>query len=203
MLSWDCRRFRARFEPGSGHPHRHRCTECRAFAEAVERAAGIRLPLPDALRESLRAVRPVPEIPVPDSLRGRLRGIAQPEVRQPKQPLPDWLQSPRYAVAASALLATLLTLAFGDFVDPGLRIAASFTEEIEEEGIESLETLRGAALERYEKTRQSLAASVESAGAGLEEITEKSRDLIPFREPVPSEPGGEPSGPERRSDESR
>jgi hypothetical protein len=202
MLSWDCRRFRARFEPGSGHPHRHRCRECRAFAEAVERVVGIRLPLPDGLRESLRAVRPVPEIPVPDSLRGRLRGIARPEVQPPKQPLPEWLSSPRYAVAASALLATFLTMAFGDLV-PGLRIASSLTEEIEEESIESLETLHGAALERYEKTRQSLAASVESASAGIEEITDKSRDLIPFREPEPSEPEGEPSGFERRSDESR
>ena len=203
MLSWDCRRFRARFEPGSSHPHRHRCAECRAFAEAVERAAGLRLPLPDALRESLRAVRPVPEIPLPEPLRGRLRGIAQPEVNPPKQPLPDWLLNPRYAVAASALLATLLTMAFGDFVDPGLRLAFSLTEEIESESVESLETLRGAAREHYEKTRQSLAASVESAGAGIEEITEKSRDLIPFREPVLSEPEGEPSGSERRSDESR
>lgn len=200
MLSWDCRRFRARFEPGSSHPHRHRCAECRAFAEAVERAAGLRLPLPDALRESLRAIRPVPEIPVPEPLRGRLRGIAHPQV---KQPLPDWLLNPRYAVAASALLATLLTMAFGDVVDPGLQIASLLTEEIEEEGIERIETLRGAALERYEKTRQSLEASVESAGAGIEEITEKSQALIPFREPVLSEPGGELSGPERRSDESR
>lgn len=200
MLSWDCRRFRARFEPGSGHPHRHRCPECRAFAETVERAAGLRLPLPESLRASLRAIRPVPEIPVPKSLRGRLRGIARPQV---KQPLPDWLLRPRYAVAASALLATLLTMAFGDVVDPGLRIASSLTEEIESEGIERIENLRGAALERYAKTRQSLAASVESAGAGIEEITEKSRDLIPFRETEPSEPEGEPSGSERRSDESR
>lgn len=199
MLSWDCRRFRARFEPGSSHPHRHRCPECRAFAEAVERAAGLRLPLPAALREELRAVRPLPQMPVSDALRGRLRGIVPPR----KQPLPDWLQSPRYAVAASALLATLLTMAFGDVVDPGLRLASSLTEEIEQEGIEKLETLRGAALERLEETRQSLAASVESAGAGIEEITEKSRDLIPFREPVLSEPEGEPSGSERRSDEPR
>lgn len=200
MLSWDCRRFRARFEPGSRHPHRLRCPECRDFAAAVERAAGLRLPLPDALRANLRAVRPVPEIPMPESLRGRLRGIAQPQGRPS---LPDWLQSPRYAVAASALAATLLTMAFGRFVDPGLRIASSLTEEIETEGIERIETLRGAALERYEKTRQTLAASVESAGAGIEEITEKSRELIPFREPVLSEPEGEPSGSERRSDESR
>jgi hypothetical protein len=202
MLSWDCRRFRTRFEPGSSHPHRHRCPECRAIAEAVERAAGLRLPLPESLRESLRAVRPLPQMPVPGSLRSRLRGIAPPK----RQPLPDWLQSPRYAVAASALLATLLTAAFGDSLGSGLRIAFSLTgeiEEIEEEGIESLETLRGAALERYEKTRRSLAASVESAGAGIESLSEKSRGLIPFREPEPSEPGGESSGPERRSDESR
>jgi hypothetical protein len=202
MLSWDCRRFRTRFEPGSSHPHRHRCAECRAFAEAMERAAGLRLPVPESLRESLRAVRPLPQMPVPGSLRSRLRGIAPPK----RQPLPDWLQSPRYAVAASALLATLLTVAFGDSLGTGLRIASSLTEEIqeiEEEGVESLQSLRGSALERYEQTRQSLAASVESAGAGIEAITEKSRDLIPFREHEPSEPGGELSGPERRSDEPR
>jgi hypothetical protein len=202
MLSWDCRRFRARFEPGSSHPHRHRCPECRAFAEAVERAAGLRLPLPEPLRESLRAVRPLPQMPVPGALRSRLRGIVPPK----RQPLPDWVQSPRYAVAASALLATLLTAAFGGSWGSGLRIASSLTEEIEqieEESLESLESLRGSALERYEKTRRSLEASVESAGAGIEKITEKSRDLIPFREPDPSEPGGELSGPERRSDEPR
>jgi hypothetical protein len=202
VLSWDCRRFRARFEPGSGHPHRRRCPECRAFAEAVERAAGLRLPLPESLREELRAVRPLPQIPAPGALRSRLQGIARPGDLTPA-PLPGWLLSPRYAVAASALLATLLTAALGDPVGPGLRIAASLTGAIEEEGIESLATLGGAARERYDEARRSVAASVESASAGLEEITDKSRELIPFREPEPSEPEGEPSGSERRRDESR
>ncbi|MFY9826975.1 MAG: hypothetical protein WAM82_36825, partial [Thermoanaerobaculia bacterium] len=56
MLSWACRRFRARFTPGSALSHRRACPECDAYAAAVERAAGVRLPLPASLRRNLRAL---------------------------------------------------------------------------------------------------------------------------------------------------
>ncbi len=110
MLSWTCRRFRARFTPGSAHPHRRACAECEAFAAAVERAAGARLPLPDALRRRLAEVAapadnavlpfPVPRLPLPDALASRLKAI--------RPPAPEWVRSPFYAVAASALLALLM-----------------------------------------------------------------------------------------------
>ncbi|HEY4573295.1 MAG TPA: hypothetical protein VIJ26_05010, partial [Thermoanaerobaculia bacterium] len=117
MLSASCRRFRARFSCGSAHPHRRACPECEAFAAALESAAGARLPLPESLRRNLRtiagiagpepgAVLPfaVPRLPVPDALARRLRTIAP----AGRPPLPEWLRSPRYAVAASAILALLL-----------------------------------------------------------------------------------------------
>ncbi|MES1211539.1 MAG: hypothetical protein ABUL63_04300, partial [Acidobacteriota bacterium] len=56
MLSWACRRFRARFAPGSTHPHRLACGDCDAFAQAVEQAAGLRLPLPAGLRRGLKSI---------------------------------------------------------------------------------------------------------------------------------------------------
>ncbi len=89
MLSWSCRRFRARFSPsgpGSAHPHRRVCPDCDAYAAALESAAGVRLPLPASLRRNLRsiadpaprAVLPfaVPRLPVPDALAVRLRGLS-------------------------------------------------------------------------------------------------------------------------------
>ncbi|HET9209154.1 MAG TPA: hypothetical protein VFR03_02085 [Thermoanaerobaculia bacterium] len=114
MLSSACRRFRARFSPGSAHPHRRACPECEAFAAALESAAGIRLPLPESLRRNLRAIAgpepgaalpfAVPRLPVPDALARRLRTIAP----AGRPPLSEWVRSPRYAVAASAILALLL-----------------------------------------------------------------------------------------------
>ena len=89
MLSWSCRRFRARFSPsgpGSAHPHRRACPDCDAYAAALESAAGVRLPLPASLRRNLRAIAgpemgavlpfAVPRLPVPDVLAGRLRGLS-------------------------------------------------------------------------------------------------------------------------------
>jgi hypothetical protein len=113
VLSWTCRRFRARFIPGSAHAHRRACRECEAFAAAVEQAAGMRLPLPAGLRRGLSAIAapapqeedgvlpfPVPRLPLPDALAARLRAV--------RPAPPEWLRSPLYAVAASTLLALLL-----------------------------------------------------------------------------------------------
>ena len=90
MLSWGCRRFRARFspaEPGVGAAHRGRCAECADYAQAIERAAAIRLPLPARLRAELQSLPtaaaggllpgrlPVPELPLPAALRFRLQAI--------------------------------------------------------------------------------------------------------------------------------
>lgn len=201
MLSWACRRFRASFEPGSRHPHRDRCTECRAYAEALERAAGLRLPVPPSLGRRLSALAaprqespvlrfPLPQAPLPASLHERLRGIARPQPRRPG--LPAWIRSPRYAVAASYVLAVLLTALFGDLGGSFVRKVEQVVELTETEGLETIEALRGTARERYERARR----SVSSVGS---EITGTARELIPFHEDEPPAPESDAPGLERRT----
>ncbi len=131
-LRWGCRRFRASFspaEPGVGAAHRSRCAECADYAQALERAAAIRLPLPERLRAELVSLPtaaaggllpgrlPLPELPLPAALRFRLQAIPRsaqagvpatvvPAVKKREKP-PAWILSPRYAIAASLLLTTL------------------------------------------------------------------------------------------------
>lgn len=201
MLSWACRRFRSSFAPGSRHAHRDRCAECRSYAEALERAAGLRLPLPEALGRRLSALAappkgapvlrfPLPQAPLPPGLHERLRGIARPEPR--RQGLPAWIRSPRYAVAASYVLAVLLTALFGDLGGSFVRKVERVVELTEAQGLEKIEALRGTARERYERARR----SVTSVGAG---ITGTARELIPFSEDEPSAPESEAPGLERRT----
>jgi hypothetical protein len=201
MLSWACRRFRVSFEPGSRHPHRERCAECRAYAEALERAASLRLPLPGSLGQSLSAIAapregapvlrfPLPQAPLPAGLHQRLRGIARPEPR--RQGLPAWIRSPRYAVAASYVLAMLLTALFGDVGGSFVRKVEEVVELTETEGLETIEALRGTAHERYERARRSVA----SVGS---EITGTARELLPFQEDESSDPESEAPGLERRT----
>ncbi len=134
MLSWRCRRFRARFspaEPGVGRAHRERCAACGAYASTLERLAAARRPLPETLRLSLSEIpgasvpRPLPAAPLPPALRRRLQGIARPGGRfLPAKP-PIWLVQPRYAIAASLLLTVLSTALLGNPAHLELR-AASF-----------------------------------------------------------------------------
>jgi hypothetical protein len=206
MLSWSCRRFRARFTPGSAHPHRRACQECDAFATAVEQAAGVRLPVPERLRQRLGAIPapepgavlpfPVPRMPMPDALAGRLRSIAAPARPAP----PEWVRDPRYAVAASALLALLLGPLFLIGADRGLEALGAAREEVvpilrhtEEEGREEIEKVRTGAAEAYEAARRSLARSSESLGA----LAERLSFVVPddFHNP---DPGDEPAGSSRR-----
>lgn len=164
-MSWACRRFRARFTPGSAHPHRLACSDCDAFAQAVELAAGVRLPLPAGLRRGLQAItRPEPEktgtvlpfpvprlprLPLPAATAARLRGIAAEHRTAP----PDWVRSPRYAVAASALLALLLGPFLAPAADRGLAAWGTVRQELtplaqhtEEKGREELENLHTTAV---------------------------------------------------------
>jgi hypothetical protein len=159
VLSASCRRFRARFYPGSAHPHRRACPECEAFAAALESAAGVRLPLPESLRRNLRAIAgpepgavlpfAVPRLPVPDPLARRLRTIAP----AGRPPLPEWLRSPRYAVAASAILALLLGPALSRAAHHGLEALSTAHAEVspllrstEAGGREELAKLRSTAI---------------------------------------------------------
>ncbi|HEY4594253.1 MAG TPA: hypothetical protein VIJ61_17670 [Thermoanaerobaculia bacterium] len=173
MLSASCRRFRARFSPGSTHPHRRACPECEAFAAALESAAGVRLPLPESLRRNLRAIAgpepgavlpfAIPRLPVPDALARRLRTIAPAS----RPPLPEWLRSPRYAVAASAILALLLGPALSRAAHRGLEVLGSIHAEVsplvkstEAGGREEIAKLRSTAVVAGDTARRSVATSL-------------------------------------------
>lgn len=154
MLSQDCRRFQADFHPGSPEgSHRRSCPACAAYAEALEQAAQLRLPLPAGLRGRLQAIArpeaagaepnavasaspgparvlgPLPQRPLPEGLRQRLREIPLKKGAQPARP-PVWVLSPRYAVAASYALAVLLMGLLGDPVDRGRAAAEVVGREV-------------------------------------------------------------------------
>jgi hypothetical protein len=170
MLSWSCRRFRARFTPGTAHPHRKTCRDCDAFASAVEQAAGARLPLPAGLRGRLQEIAsprsgavlpfPVPKLPLPAATADRLRALA------PARPAPpEWVRSPRYAVAASALLALLLGPFIGPAADRGLRTLSTVRQELaplalqtEAKGKEGLEKLQSTAAAAEHSARRATAS---------------------------------------------
>ncbi len=179
MLSASCRRFRARFSPGSAHPHRRACPECAAFAAAVESAAGVRLPLPGGLLRNLRAIAApeppavlpfaAPRVPVPASLAHRLRAIAP----AGRPPLPEWLRSPRHAVAASAILALLLGPALSRAAHRGLQVldtvhlqVSPLLENTEAGGREEIAKLRSTAFAASDTARRSVETSLERL-AGL------------------------------------
>jgi hypothetical protein len=195
MLSWTCRRCRSRFTPGSAHPHRRACRGCDAFAAAVESAAGVRLPVPAGLRDSLREIAkpsvlpfPVPRLPMPETLAGRLRAIAPPARPAP----PEWVRDPRYAVAASALLALLLGPFFSMGADRGLH-ALGVVRTVRDEGREEIAKVRAGAVEAYEAARRSLARSTES----LHGISNRLSTVVPENLFHP-DPEDEPDGSSRR-----
>ncbi|HEV2852757.1 MAG TPA: hypothetical protein VHC97_08130 [Thermoanaerobaculia bacterium] len=192
MLSWTCRRFRARFAPGSSPPHRRACRECDAFATVVESAAGVRLPIPGGLENSLREIAkpsvltfPVPRLPMPEALAGRLRNVAPPSRPAP----PEWVRDPRYAVAASALLALLLGPFFSMGADRGLHALGT----VREEGREEIAKVRAGAREAYEAARRSLARSAES----LHGFSDRLSTVVP-ENPFNPDPEDEPEGSSRR-----
>lgn len=210
MLSWTCRRFRARFSPGSAHPHRRACLDCDAFATAVESAARVRLPMPEGLRNRLRSIAepepgavlpfPVPRVPMPEALAGRLRSIAPPARQAP----PEWVRDPRYAVAASALLALLLGPLFsiealGMVREEVREEMAPILRHTQEEGREEIEKVRSGAVEAYDAARRSLTRSAES----LHGWTDRLSLVVPNDLTVPDDfynpdPGDEPAGSSRR-----
>ena len=114
MLKPACHRFRADFTPGLDNAHRRSCPACAAYGTAMERAAR-KVPLPARLRSKLRAIPgatgpaprlPLPQAPLPDPLRDRLRGLGR---RPAPRPLPAWVRTSRYAVAASYLLLAAIS----------------------------------------------------------------------------------------------
>jgi hypothetical protein len=177
-VSFACRRFRAGFRPGDDQPHRRTCPECDAYAAALERAAGLRLPLPGSLRRRLldlhapmaenpadgaeAAPRPLPQLPLPAGLRDRL--LAVPARTGTSRP-PQWVLSPRYAIAASYLAAVLLGATLGGPADLGRRFA---------HGVEqTLEVAGSAGRERLERLETAASAARRSAGRSVERLGER------------------------------
>jgi hypothetical protein len=183
MLKPSCRRFRMEFTPGMEHPHRKACPACAAYAAAMERAAK-KAPLPSRLRSKLRAVpaaasddeprMPMPPAPMPAALRGRLQQMSRRPQASAPRPLPAWVRSPRYAVAASFLLAMLLGAAFGNPAEATGALTRSMDravrprveraiEGVEGRGYRRLDDLKSAVREGYGAARTSLKQTVEQS----------------------------------------
>jgi len=191
MLKPDCRRFRT--ELALDDPHRRSCPACAAYAAALERAA-FKLPLPARLRSRLRAIPgaagpdprlPLPQAPLPDALRDRLRGLAR---RPQPRPLPAWVRTSRYAVAASYLMAVLVGFAAGNPVQLGRqaahRMSAAVIGSLADgrerlaEGRERLDILEDTVRERVGETRRSFADSLGSLDHRMtDRMTELSQSL--------------------------
>jgi hypothetical protein len=198
MLSWGCRRFRAQFSPGepvsSGlRRHRGECADCAYYAQALERTAAVRLPLPESLRAELSSLPtaavggllpgglPVPALPLPAALRFRLQGIARAGApagaRSPRKP-PVWITSPRYAIAASLLLTTLTAALLGSPVDLGVRAAGFLDRQMAppllkagETGEEKIRAFHATAASRYGALRGGLDASVRGLQSRFSTLT--------------------------------
>jgi len=201
MLSWTCRRFRARFSPsgpGSAHPHRRACPDCDAYAAALESAAGVRLPLPASLRRNLRAIADpspravlpfaVPRLPVPDTLAVRLRGISSAAATPSRPALPEWARSPRYAVAASALLAMLLGPFLSSAAHQGAQALSAVEAEVspllhqtEESGKKKIGELRSNAATTCDAARRSVEGSLERLDQRLAGLSAKLSEVVPER----------------------
>jgi hypothetical protein len=203
MLTWSCRRFRARFSPGSGtgsaHPHRRACRECGAYAAALESAAGVRLPVPVSLRRNLRAIADpgpravlpfaVPRLPVPDGLTARLRDLASSSAAAPSRPaLPEWARSPRYAIAASALLALLLGPFLADAAHRGRQALDAVQEEVipvlqrtGESGREEAGKLRSTAATACDAARRSVEDSLQRLDHGFSSLSTRLSDATSQR----------------------
>jgi hypothetical protein len=204
VLTAACRRFRSTFHPGSGpgpaHPHRRACAECAAYAAAVESAAGVRLPVPASLRRNLRAIAgpeagavlpfAVPRLTVPAPLAGRLRGLAAPSgMPRPARPVPPvWILNPRYAVAASALLALLLAPLLATAMDHGRQVLGAVDAQVApllaqggEKGREEAGKLRESAT-RAAAACRSAGRSVESSlgrlDAGITDFSVRLKDAV-------------------------
>lgn len=186
MLRPACRRFRAELAPDD--PHRRSCPACAAYAAALERAAR-KVPLPGRLRSKLRGIPgavnpgprlPLPQAPLPDPLRERLRGLSR---RREPRPLPAWVRTSRYAVAASYVMAVLMGFAVGNPVHLGRQAAGAMSTVVSErmaEGRERLDLWEDAVRERYGETRRSLEDSLDSLDHRVDELSQSLRSLEPL-----------------------
>jgi hypothetical protein len=214
VLSFTCRRFRARFTPGSAHPHRRTCRDCDAFAAAVESAAGTRLPLPAHLRRRLSGIAapdvseagailpfPVPRLKMPVPLAARLSVI--PSVTG-RQTLPEWVRAPRFALAASALLALLLGPFFVGAADRGVKAADAFRDEVTpllqrtgKTGKEAIGKLRAGTAQTYGEARLSAEESLHRLDAEVSGLSSWLSTVV-TEESTNRDPRDEAAGSARR-----
>lgn len=144
------------------------------------------VPMPDRLRERLRKIPtadgevivfPVRRAPLPGALRERLLAQA------PAPALPNWIRSPRYAVAASYVLALATVLFLDNPVVRGLEAVHSVTralgatlertiERTGEESREKLEGLQSGVRQSYGDTRESLEGSLGKLETRVEDISD-------------------------------
>lgn len=171
MLTPDCLAFRKAYEPGDADPHRDQCAACQEFADLVDalQGLGFRQPLGDRLRQRLRqlpeqedqrslAFPQLPMLPLPPGLERRLQRIARAAVRGAE--LPIWIRNPRFAVAASYVLALLFTASVGNPAAWG----QSAADRLDRVGaaIESVQSSgRQTWLDVEEKTAEGLALTAE------------------------------------------
>jgi hypothetical protein len=123
---------------------------------------------------------------MPPQLRDRLRQMSR---RQEAPPLPAWVRSSRYAVAASYLLAVLLGATIGNPVEAAGALSRSVDravrprvehaiENVEDRGRRRLDDLESAVRERYGATRTTLKKSFASLEHQATELDEMRKSLF-------------------------
>jgi hypothetical protein len=143
----------------------------------------------------------VPRVPVPETLARRLRGIAPAARPAP----PEWLLNPRYAVAASALLALLLGPFLSAAAHQGLRTLDTVHSEVspllrrtEESGSAEMEKLRSAAITACGAARRTVETSMGRLDEGLSGFSSRLYEAV-STDPSNQDPRHDPAGSVRRS----
>lgn len=186
-----CEAFRLTFEPGRRGSHFEACAECRTWAQEVEswRSLSARAPLPLALRARLVAIpsqvaqaapsqeAPAPPATLPDGLRRRLLKIPATERSRQR------VLKARHAVAASYLLAGLLTLATSGAGAHRQDAAARGLAEVSARGTQTLRGVGGWILEGCDRANATLEKLFGHLGGTPETPGGPSRNAPPKEDP--------------------
>jgi hypothetical protein len=123
----------------------------------------------------------VPRLPVPEALARRLRGIAPAGRPAP----PEWVRSPRYALAASALLALLLGPFLSGAAHRGLQVLSTVDAEVSpllrqtgESGSAEIAKLRSTAAEAYDAARRSVEGSLGRLDVGFSGLSVRLSNAV-------------------------
>lgn len=130
----------------------------------------------------------VPRLPVPGALAGRLRGLSAAAAPPSRPALPEWVRSPRYAVAASALLALLLGPFLSEAARQGAQALGAVEAEVspllqrtEESGRKEIGKLRSTAATACDAARQSVEGSLARLDHRLAGLSAKLSEVVPER----------------------